>query len=212
MIDAHQHFWAVDRGDYGWLTPDLIALYRDLGPADLALALQAAGITRTIPIQAAETEAETDHLLAIAARTAFVAGVVGWTDMLSPAFPARLAHYRAQPKWVGLRPMLQEHPPELLLDPRFRAALAEVTRLDATNRSSILRACCWARSSARRRSRASSRPTPAASTMSPDGGTVERRRCRTGSPGATPTMTGHATSVPSATATARQALALVGEH
>ena len=23
MIDAHQHFWRVDRGDYGWLTPAL---------------------------------------------------------------------------------------------------------------------------------------------------------------------------------------------
>ncbi len=130
MLDAHQHFWAVDRGDYGWMTPDLTALYRDFVPEDLAPAMEAAGITRTILVQAAETEAETDHLLAIAARTSFVAGVVGWVDMLSPDFPARLAHYRARSKWVGLRPMLQEHPPALILDRRFRDALAEVARLD----------------------------------------------------------------------------------
>ena len=25
-IDAHQHFWSLARGDYGWLTPALGAL------------------------------------------------------------------------------------------------------------------------------------------------------------------------------------------
>ena len=128
MLDAHQHFWAVGRGDYGWMSPDLAALYRDFGPEDLAPAMAAAGITRTILVQAAETEAETDYLLAIAARTPFVAGVVGWIDMLSPGFAERLSHYQAQPHWVGLRPMLQDHPPSLILDPRFGGALREVAR------------------------------------------------------------------------------------
>ena len=36
IIDAHQHFWRLDRADYGWLTPALGALYRDFGPDDLA--------------------------------------------------------------------------------------------------------------------------------------------------------------------------------
>lgn len=128
MLDAHQHFWAVDRGDYGWMGPG--PLRRDFGPEDLAPLMTASGITRTILVQAAETEAETGFLLGIAARTDFVAGVVGWLDMTAADFPARLSHYRAQPKWVGLRPMLQEHDPEAIADPRFRAALAEVARQD----------------------------------------------------------------------------------
>ena len=128
MLDAHQHFWKVDRGDYSWLTPDLKPLYRDFGPGDLSPLLERAGITRTVLIQAAETEAETDFLLGIAARTDFVAGVVGWVDMLADGFAARLAHYSTQPKWVGIRPMLQEHDPSLINDPRFRAALAEIAR------------------------------------------------------------------------------------
>lgn len=130
MLDAHQHFWKIDRGDYGWMSPDLKPLYRDFGPEDLAPLMAQAGITRTVLVQAAETEDETDFLLGIAAKTDFVAGVVGWLDMLSPDFPARLAHYAAQPKWLGLRPMLQEHDPALIADPRFRAALAEVARKD----------------------------------------------------------------------------------
>jgi L-fuconolactonase len=128
MLDAHQHFWKVDRGDYGWMTPDLKSLYRDFEPGDLSPLLDQAGITRTVLIQAAETEDETDFLLEIAARTDFVAGVVGWVDMLADDFPARLARYSTQPKWVGIRPMLQEHDPALIMDPRFRAALAEIAR------------------------------------------------------------------------------------
>ena len=130
MIDAHQHFWAVARGDYGWMRPDMTVLYRDFGPDELWPQMQAAGVSRTILVQAAETEAETDYLLGIAARTDFVAGVVGWLDMLAPDFADRLRHYRGQPKWIGLRPMLQEHEPSLIADPRFRDSLAEVARQD----------------------------------------------------------------------------------
>ena len=35
-IDSHQHYWRIARGDYGWLTPERGAIYRDYGPADLA--------------------------------------------------------------------------------------------------------------------------------------------------------------------------------
>ena len=34
-VDAHQHYWKLSRGDYGWLTPDMEVLYRDYLPADL---------------------------------------------------------------------------------------------------------------------------------------------------------------------------------
>lgn len=127
-IDAHHHFWQVDRGDYSWMTPDLTPLLRDFGPEDLAPLMAEAGIERTIVVQAAETEAETDFLLEIAARSDFVAGVVGWLDMTSPDFAGRLEHYMNQPKWVGLRPMLQEHDPALITSDAFRAALSEVAR------------------------------------------------------------------------------------
>ena len=128
MLDAHHHFWAVARGDYGWMTPDLKPLLRDFGPEDLRPLMQAAGITRTVLVQAAETEAETDYLLDIARKTDFVAGVVGWIDMLQENFAARLDHYAAQEKWIGLRPMLQGHDPALIADPRFRASLSDVAR------------------------------------------------------------------------------------
>lgn len=107
LIDAHQHFWQIARGDYGWMNETVAPLLRDFGPEDLAPHLARAGIDRTILVQAAETEAETDFMLAIAARTPFVAGVVGWLDFDADDFPERLAHHRRNPWLVGLRPMLQ---------------------------------------------------------------------------------------------------------
>ena len=35
-VDGHVHFWALARGDYGWLTPNLAAIYRDFGRDELA--------------------------------------------------------------------------------------------------------------------------------------------------------------------------------
>ncbi len=108
-IDAHHHFWRIARGDYDWLTPGMGApLYRDYTPDDLAPHLHAAGIAHTVVVQAAATEAETAFLLDLAARTPFVAGVVGWLDMEDPAFGTKLDALMRRPKFVGLRPMLQD--------------------------------------------------------------------------------------------------------
>ena len=71
-IDAHQHFWRIDRGDYGWLTPDLVLLYRDFMPANLAPLLKRHGINGTILVQAAPTTAETAFLLDVAEGSASV--------------------------------------------------------------------------------------------------------------------------------------------
>lgn len=107
-IDAHQHFWSLARGDYGWLTPALGVIHRDFGPTDLAPLLAAHGIERTILVQAAPTEAETAYLLALAAKTPFVAGVVGWIDFDAPDVAERIATLAADPLVVGLRPMVQD--------------------------------------------------------------------------------------------------------
>lgn len=108
-IDSHQHFWRLSRGDYGWLNEEgVAAIRRDFLPEDLAPLLARTGVARTIAVQAAETEAETDFLLGLAERTPFIAGVVGWLDMESEFFAERLAHYAANPLFVGLRPVLQD--------------------------------------------------------------------------------------------------------
>ncbi len=107
-IDAHQHVWRVDRGDYGWLKPELGVLYRDYAIADLVPHLEYAGIDGTVLVQAAPTVAETEYLLRIAADEPRVHGVVGWIDFAAVGAPADLERLAVHPGLKGLRPMIQD--------------------------------------------------------------------------------------------------------
>lgn len=128
--DAHQHFWKLARGDYRWLKPALGPLYRDFGPADLAPHLSASGIEATVLVQAADSAAETEYLLDLADANAFVAGVVGWTDLAARGAPDALARLAERPKLVGVRPMIQDIADERwMLGPALEPALRALPEL-----------------------------------------------------------------------------------
>ncbi|MEX0367035.1 MAG: amidohydrolase [Ruegeria sp.] len=135
-IDAHQHFWTLARGDYGWLTADLEVLYRDFGPEDLTPILKAAGIEGTVLVQAAPTVAETEFMLGLAGRNSFIKGVVGWVDFESPGAPDEITRLAQHPVLVGLRPMIQDiaDPDWMLrgdLAPAFAALIGQNLTFDA---------------------------------------------------------------------------------
>ncbi|MCV6587022.1 MAG: amidohydrolase family protein [Marinibacterium sp.] len=136
IIDAHQHFWSIARGDYGWLTPELSAIYRDFLPDDLAPLLAETGVGGTVLVQAAPTLAETEFMLSLADTTPFVKGVVGWVDFDAPDAPDQIARLAAHPALVGLRPMIQDidDPDWMLghaLTPAFEALQAHDLTFDA---------------------------------------------------------------------------------
>lgn len=108
IIDAHQHFWKIDRADYSWLSKDMGVLYQDYLPEDLNPLLEKHGIAGTVLIQAAPTYEETLFLLSLYERYDWIYGVVGWIDLSSPAFPKQLDSLMKRPGIVGLRPMLQD--------------------------------------------------------------------------------------------------------
>ena len=85
MIDAHQHFLDPGRVDYPWMTGPYERLRRTFLPGDLLPALDAAGVDRTIAVQASNGLDETHMLLRIAATDPRSAGVVGWVDLIDPA-------------------------------------------------------------------------------------------------------------------------------
>jgi L-fuconolactonase len=90
-VDSHQHFWRLDRGDYGWLTPQLGSIHRDYLPPDLAPQLARAGIDSTVLVQAAPSVAESLFMLELASEHSFIAGVVGWVDFESPVAAESIA-------------------------------------------------------------------------------------------------------------------------
>ncbi|MSU90071.1 amidohydrolase family protein [Rhodobacteraceae bacterium 2CG4] len=108
QIDAHQHYWHPARGDYNWMPAGHPVLDRPYGPADLAPSLARHGIARTILVQAAPTVAETHYMLGVADATPSVAGVVGWIDFEDRAQSSVLERLAAHPKFLGVRPMIQD--------------------------------------------------------------------------------------------------------
>jgi L-fuconolactonase len=102
-IDAHQHFWSFVPENYSWIGEDMSPLRRDYTPGDLEPELTRAGIDGTIAVEARGHLDETNHLLAIAALTPFVRGVVGWLPLTELHVQALVEQYAAQPKLKGLR-------------------------------------------------------------------------------------------------------------
>lgn len=126
-IDAHQHFWVYDAGQYGWIDGSMAALRRDFLPAHSQHAMQSAAFDECVAVQARQTIEETRWLLALADENQSIAGVVGWIDLQAgaPAVRAQLAALATHAKLVGIRHIVQAEPDErFLLRPQMLEGLA----------------------------------------------------------------------------------------
>jgi len=117
-VDAHQHYWALRRGDYEWLKPTEVNLYRDFTPEDLSNQLADCAVCATVLVQAAATEAETRFLFGLARRHSSIAGIVGWVDFEANDVADRVRNLVQEGggKLKGLRPMVQDIRDPLWLD------------------------------------------------------------------------------------------------
>ncbi|WP_294323773.1 amidohydrolase family protein [uncultured Sphingomonas sp.] len=107
IVDAHVHVWRVDAPFHGWPAPSDGVLYRSHSLADVRAAMGDAPVERVVLVQAQTDDRETDWLLQIAGADPWVAGVVGWVALDSPAAPERITALAANPSLLGLRPMVQ---------------------------------------------------------------------------------------------------------
>ena len=108
VIDAHQHFWKIDRGDYFWMDDSVAAIRRDTLPPDLQAIAPPLGVTATVVVQAAATVEETEFLLSLAKQHNWIQGVVGWVDLTLESAHETLATLARDPHFKGIRPMLQD--------------------------------------------------------------------------------------------------------
>lgn len=125
-IDSHQHYWRYRREDFPWISDAMPSLQRDLLPADCTAAMQVAGLTHSVAVQARSMERETDDLLQLARENVQVLGVVGWTDLRSPRLQAQLAGWQNEPLLRGFRHIVQDEPDVagLLGDAAFNRGLS----------------------------------------------------------------------------------------
>ncbi len=129
-IDAHQHFWRYDPAEYGWIDESMSALRRDFLPHDLEPLLRAAGFDACVTVQARQTLDETRWLLDLAIENPFIAGVVGWVDLQSPAVERDLETFAGRRKLVGIRHIVQAEPDDFLLRPAFQRGVASLERFN----------------------------------------------------------------------------------
>ena len=128
MIDSHQHFWQVGRFDYPWMSSDLGVLYRDYLPNDLAPIIQKNGVNKTVVIQASNSVEESKWLLDVARENSFIAGVVGWVDLMSPGINAQLDELCVDPKFKGVRHLVESEPDDdWLVRPAVLAGLKQLS-------------------------------------------------------------------------------------
>lgn len=131
VVDAHHHVWDLSVRDQDWITGEALApLRRDFTLADLEPEARAAGVSATVLVQTVTDAAETPELLALAAGSALVAGVVGWSDLTAPGIADTLAALRELPggdRLAGLRHQVQGEPdPDWLTRPDVLRGLAAV--------------------------------------------------------------------------------------
>lgn len=123
-IDAHLHVWPGPDG-YAWLTTDLAPLHREIGVDEALAAIEAAGFDAAVLVQAADTDADTDHMLAIAERHERILGAVGWVPLGEPGAAEARLDARAGRPLVGVRALIHDQPDAGLLHrPDVRETLA----------------------------------------------------------------------------------------
>ncbi len=129
VIDAHQHFWQLDLPfDTAWLQePQHKKICRDFLPDDLKPHLDRCGIQKSIFVQTQHDLAENRWALTLAEHYDFIAGVVGWVDLASPACEDQLLEFKDHPRFVGIRHITQGEP-----DPDF------IIRADVINGLKVL--------------------------------------------------------------------------
>lgn len=83
---------------------------RDYLPAELAPILQHNRVDKTVLVQASNSVAESKWLLELANSNSFIAGIVGWVDLMSPEIDAQLDELCADPKFKGVRHLVESEP------------------------------------------------------------------------------------------------------
>lgn len=131
VVDAHLHLWDLARGEYSWLTPRFGPVHDSFTPERAHAELDASGVDRAVLVQAEDSEVDTDFMLEVADRCAWVAGVVGWVRLDDTATAEeQLGRRLAHPAFRGVRHLVHDDPRDDFLSlPAVRASLSLVADL-----------------------------------------------------------------------------------
>ncbi len=128
-IDAHQHFWDLDRFEYSWMPPGESVLRQTFLPDRLERILTRNRFEGSVLVQANTLLDETRWLLDLAESNEFIRAVVGWVDLTDPKLGEALDELQKRPKFKGVRHPVQDEPDDnWLMRADVLAGLAELAR------------------------------------------------------------------------------------
>ncbi|MGI5447583.1 amidohydrolase family protein [Streptomyces sp. CA-243310] len=132
IIDAHHHVWDLTVRPQPWITGEALApLARTFSADELTAEARAVGVVGTILVQTVCLPEETPEMLALAAGSDLIAGVVGWVDLSAPDVAGTIAALRERlggDRLVGIRHQVQEEPDaNWLLRPDVQRGLTAVS-------------------------------------------------------------------------------------
>ena len=130
IVDTHQHYWRYDPREYAWIGEDMAVIRQDFMPADARREMDAVGVTASVAVQVRQTLEETRWLLDLSRQHPFIAGVVGWVDLQSPAVGDDLDALAGERAFVGIRHIVQAEPDDFMARPAFRLGLRELEARD----------------------------------------------------------------------------------
>jgi L-fuconolactonase len=123
VVDAHLHVWDPRDAEYPWLSA-ADPLHRRIDLDDVAEDVRAALVDAVVLVQAADSAADTAHMVAVADRHPSVAGIVAWVP-LDDVVGAERALGRADRRIVAVRNLTHDRPdPEWLLRPEVSDTVA----------------------------------------------------------------------------------------
>ena len=130
IVDAHHHFWNLEREALPWMTAGHGLIRRTFEPDDLEPLLRRAGVSQTVLVQAACSDSDTDSMFEHAAAHAWIGGVVAWLDLRSPPRALeRLGELSQLPKLRGIRHLIHDEPdPHWVLQDEVLESLALLER------------------------------------------------------------------------------------
>lgn len=129
MLDTHHHLWSYNPDDYPWI-PANTPLAQNHLLVELEEATSLAGVTGTIAVQARQTTEESASLLKIAHQSDLIRGVVGWIPLVSENVDEDLELFSDNPKFVGIRHVLQDEPDAYFLRDDFHRGLSKLPAHD----------------------------------------------------------------------------------
>jgi L-fuconolactonase len=130
-VDAHVHLWRYAPAELDWISDQMRVLRRDFAAEQVAAELARAGVAGAVAVQARQSLAENEHLLAERARCPAILGVVGWVDLRAADVGAALERYAG--RLCGVRHVVQDElADDFLLRADFQRGVALLPRFELT--------------------------------------------------------------------------------